>query len=96
MLIDVCSGVGSSVPLSEIMVFQNPANEQITIVFGNNFRSNFVLLLLYDYMGRLILKDEFGGNHTRSYELTTLPEGIYFLYIQFDNQICRSKVVITR
>ncbi len=96
LLIEVCSGIASEIPLSEIIVFPNPANDEITIVFGNNFKSNIVKLFLYDQLGRLVLKDEFDDIKTRSYELTTLSEGIYFLDIQCDTQNYRSKVVIAR
>ena len=68
--------------LSEnIILYPNPAKENISITLGNSFTKNQITISCYDLMGKEIIATKNISNKF-NLDTSTLSKGIYFLKIQ--------------
>jgi len=64
--------------LKSYLVYPNPANENIQVVSGNHYESDFCL---YNLQGQLVLKENLKAMQSTKIKLPTLLNGIYFYKI---------------
>ena len=81
---------------SSVILYPNPADDMINLVFDNNATGMFRIRLL-DYQGRIYSSDEFIKD-SRQIDLSIssagLKPGIYFLLINNDRQRILKKVIV--
>lgn len=81
-------------------IYPNPANDNASINYTLNKPANNLKLSVYDITGRMILSNDLGsrykGDNTESIDLKSLPNGIYILRLQGNDQIFNGKIVITK
>jgi len=87
---------GKSVSLS---VFPNPAADQVSMLYSiADARANNALLIT-DMQGKLIQSFSLGigaGSHQRSFDVSGLPAGIYFVTLRSGKENAVQKLVITK
>ena len=92
--------VGSNNP--GISIFPNPAKDYVNICFYL-FESRHVGIQMYNIEGKLITtlanREMAAGQHQvrfdiSSFDIKKLPDGIYFLKINFDGSIIYEKIVV--
>lgn len=74
---------------SGVVVYPNPANEQLTISAGEN---KIEKVELYDVMGRLLLNE----TEQKTINISQLPNGTYVVKVYTSNGIETKKVVVSR
>jgi hypothetical protein len=80
-------------PYSDIIVYPNPANENLTIDFGKLDFTN-AELYVKDISGRIILKRTIINSNNVSVDISSISKGIYFVNIINDNiNIFTKKIV---
>jgi hypothetical protein len=67
-------------PLSDLEVYPNPGNGIFTISPGGNINSNLDISIC-DFSGRRVLMQQFSGQDKYHFDLSSEPEGIYFIRI---------------
>ncbi|MDD3877085.1 MAG: choice-of-anchor J domain-containing protein [Bacteroidales bacterium] len=79
--VDPCVGINSNNPMSEISVFPNPGNGDITVILKEN-----MFITVYNALGEVIIKERFhqGVNHLN---LMKFDSGIYYIKATTDNSI---------
>lgn len=84
--------------ITDFSVYPNPATDRIVLNLSLERTKNAVVQLT-DAMGKEVIKDEFlttGGKVSRSYNLSDLNEGIYFITIQTENSTQTQKIILIR
>ncbi len=93
----------STQPLSNIIendfenavsIYPNPFSNSTTLKFNDDFHFNSCKVTLYDILGKEIKNYEMKSNEL-NIERDGLPEGIYFLKIQYNNNFLNHKLLIT-
>jgi len=96
--IDECVGINNNTT-SSILVYPNPVNKFISINLKSIRGSNFELRM-YNLLGEIALSAGINNTNSESttkFDVSNLPQGIYFLMIKSDgNLIDTQKVLITR
>ena len=88
-LYDYCAVGSGTVDIDEfafdnIVVFPNPTTGVL------NIRTNLdVTYSLYDFTGREIVKD----SNEETIDITTLPNGVYFLSIRYGEKVFNKRIV---
>jgi aryl-phospho-beta-D-glucosidase BglC (GH1 family) len=76
----------------EIKVSPNPANDEISIEF---YTTSEATMIIYDMLGKEILKDVFVvGQTRRSYNISSLPDGIYVMIIKNTSFTISKKLLV--
>jgi len=78
----------------KILIYPNPAKEQITIQLKNILLNN-ASIKLTDVSGNIILSQK-TTEHNISLDVHSLASGTYFLIFENDHQVQTSKFIITR
>ncbi len=78
----------------KILIYPNPAREQITIQLKNILLNN-ASIKLTDVSGNIILSQK-TTEHNISLDVHSLASGTYFLIFENDHQVQTSKFIITR
>ncbi|MEO0725933.1 MAG: T9SS type A sorting domain-containing protein [Bacteroidota bacterium] len=79
----------------EVDVFPNPASEDFNL--GINFpEAQNMMVRFYDQTGRILIQQEFDGVQQArySYDVSTIPAGIYFIQLDTDAGTRIEKVVV--
>ena len=82
----------------DLKIFPNPANDVINIKFSN-VKDQKVALELISVTGQQLRYREFfaeAGSSSENINVTTLPEGIYFLRIIGEEEVLIRKLLIKR
>lgn len=76
---------------AEIMIYPNPTFDEFYIDLGDTEKSE---LLLYDSLGKLVLKSNLLAQTTNSISVRSLPSGTYFGRIVLNNKVLNFKLMI--
>lgn len=68
---------------SGFKLFPNPTAGPLTLEFTKPGASGYYEI--YNTLGKSILKQEFSGNNPQNIDLTTQPDGIFFIHVQCDD-----------
>ncbi len=79
------------IPINEAEIFPNPFDNTLNIKCNNDFISNFSLIDIY---GNHIITSKIFNNS--SFDLSVLKSGIYFIKIEYMNEITQFKKVIKK
>lgn len=86
-----------SAEANEVMVFPNPASEEVNLSYHLQNRA-FVNLFIYDRKGKLVEKliseSQEGGEQQVSWRCKALPAGLYFYSLKVDETVSKGKIVI--
>ncbi|MCB0566805.1 MAG: T9SS type A sorting domain-containing protein, partial [Phaeodactylibacter sp.] len=86
---DIISGTEEPALVEELVVFPNPASNQIVASF-NLLESSDVQVSVLNLLGESITTQYLGqlptGKHVESLSVSTLPNGIYFLRVMANGQ----------
>jgi hypothetical protein len=81
-------------------IYPNPANDNASINYNLNKPADNLKLSFYDITGKMILSNDLGSRHkgdnTENIDLNSLPNGIYIVRLQGNNQIFNGKIVVTK
>ncbi len=75
-----------------LIVFPNPANDVLNIMF-NTMPSSNVTVRIYDLAGKTLLQKEFSSNSTLHVPVAQLPTGMYFYEVTADGTTSRNKFI---
>jgi hypothetical protein len=95
----MCQSTGFENPDADnwLSISPNPARSTVGLSFSLPGKK-YVQLDLTSAIGQPVLSRDLGflqaGQHTLRYDVATVPSGVYFLAIRFDNSILRKKLVI--
>ena len=87
-------------PLSNVNIFPNPANKQLSLSFVSNSTNLSAQLEILDIKGNTVIMDKFktkGQSELYRYNISTLPSGTYLCRLNIDgvNEV-NQKIVIIR
>lgn len=68
---------------SQLSVFPNPVNEELTIIYKNYVQT--VPYQIADVLGKIVMEGELTGKRSKI-EVSALPKGTYFLQVKGGNQ----------
>ena len=69
---------------NEIVVFPNPTTGKLTIKTSLD-----ITYILYDFTGKVLVED----SNKEEIDITTLPNGVYFLSIRYGDKIFNKRIV---
>ncbi len=75
----------------EIEIYPNPANERIVIKFSNTNYLNMFTIRINDIFGKILLQKN--AQNTSVIDISHLPDGIYFVSVQSDNNHFQKKFI---
>lgn len=90
----VATGISGYTPVLDFNVAPNPSNGNITVTGAFEFADG--LYKIYDAMGRLVSDGKIALSPSFNMNLGNLNNGIYFMEIFSNNNVYKSKVVISR
>jgi hypothetical protein len=77
---------------SNLKIYPNPFNSQITFDFGNSYEN--VTVLIHDITGKQLYKNSFSGNQLVVNNLGNLPSGIYVATLTTENGTSITKKIV--
>lgn len=82
--------------MAEILVFPNPAIDQLIV--RRNTNNGKLVARLYDAQGRIVVQPTLLSEDSTELNVNTLPGGVYFLEVQAEGNLARrvKKIVIVR
>ncbi len=86
------TGIAETSQLNNILVYPNPASNQITIDFGNT--PGNVSAMLFNSQGQLIKETLPGSTSVTTLNVQDLANGIYLLQVAIDNSIYQQKIIV--
>jgi hypothetical protein len=97
IVVSPCTGVNEVINgLNTVIVYPNPADEFATITFSVKSSGTYTLLMT-DAVGRVIKEDKAtanSGENSHLLSLTGISKGIYFIVLQKDNSVYKTKLLI--
>lgn len=91
---DETAGIsGASQAKETLHIYPNPASDHIYITLPENLLGQDLQAHLYDASGRLVVQEDI---REPQLNVSTLPEGIYFLKVYSPGKVFHSKVLINR
>jgi len=66
---------------NQVNIFPNPTNDFVTVSFKNNQNAQ---LILFDALGKMVLREEIINESVTKINLTSLPKGYYILKVKSD------------
>ena len=88
------SGISSYETASDLRVFPNPSNGMITI--SGNYNEGNGICNVYDMMGNLVISKSVSLNTETTLNLVSLSPGMYLLEVSENNNVYRSKILISK
>ena len=80
-------------PVSNMNIYPNPANKNLTITFMNEYPEIFTLIIS-DIHGKQILNRYFQNKERVDLDISGLPKNIYFVKVLSEGNVETSKLVI--
>jgi hypothetical protein len=77
---------------SSFLMFPNPAQDIVTLTFNDDYIFNQITF--YDVFGKLVLLQDIENSTNLTFDITSLPKGIYFVSCKGDRTISTQKLVI--
>ena len=77
---------------SNLKIYPNPFNSQITFDFGNSYEN--VTVLIHDITGKQLYKNSFSGNQLVVNNLSNLPSGMYVATLTTENGTSITKKIV--
>jgi len=81
-------------PAKEFMVFPNPADDQVNLLFNEQISGERIFVEVYNLMGELQLTQEKPFNRLTTITVNTLPAGICLVRVRIDTGEWRSEKLI--
>lgn len=88
------TGVNEIQLQNAVKIYPNPFSNSTTLKFDDGFHFNNCKIMLYDFLGEELRNYEMKSNQL-TIERNGLPDGIYLLNVQINNQIYSQKLIIT-
>ena len=85
---DLPYGIDENIVANDVDIYPNPANQEVNILINNGLNISYVEII--DLTGRVVMKSE----KTVGIDITTLPEGQYFVKIVGETSIVRKLFII--
>jgi len=86
-------GISENMPgANAVVVYPNPASEQVTVSVDHNVLSKGAELYLYDLMGNIIYREKM-RTPQQVIDLRNYPAGIYFIAIRTASSLITKKVI---
>ena len=82
-------GVGIDEIATEVVVYPNPTDGQVTIVYSENITS----VEVYDLSGKLVYSESNLLNNKIQIDLTSFERGVYSFRLMTNDQMINGKVV---
>jgi serine protease AprX len=77
----------------------NPVRDKVIVRYALSKKTR-VKLSIFDIAGRIVTtlsdKDQNPGAHRENYEITNLPQGVYFITIDIDGKQETRKIILLR
>lgn len=97
---DMSVGVEDVIAVNSINIFPNPAQDLATIDFKLIDRVDVAAISVANAIGQQIYMQDLGtltvGSHTQQLDLATLPNGLYLVQIELDNEVITRKITVTK
>ncbi|MCU0351194.1 MAG: T9SS type A sorting domain-containing protein, partial [Flavobacterium sp.] len=77
---------------SNLKIYPNPFNSQITFDLGNSYEN--VTVLIHDITGKQLYKNSFTGNQLVINNLGNLPSGMYVATLTTENGTSITKKIV--
>jgi photosystem II stability/assembly factor-like uncharacterized protein len=75
--------------------YPNPSNGEFTIELnGENNTNDFVHVTIYDISGKEMFQENISLNSSSNVSLRSIPSGIYFATVVYQNQVFREKIIV--
>ena len=89
-----CTGVSENTLASDLLVFPNPAHEQINVVLPAS--TNAYSVRLTNILGSVVYEDKAikGSKETTVISLNNKPKGVYFLTVESNSEKVTKKIVV--
>ncbi len=78
-----------------LLIVPNPTSGRLSVIFPNAFTED-VQLTVFDLTGRLVQRQSAQGPKQVDFDLFDLPNGLYSMLIQVNQQVLARKIVISR
>ena len=94
--VEICAGISSISRSKEILVFPNPANEVLNIQ-TNNIELKELTFWIMNMKGQVVCNNKIGrisGNYNQQIDISSFPEGIYYIKIIMDEESSILKLIL--
>lgn len=95
--VNACVGVNElSLNNNNAIVFPNPAQEQITVLFNTNETGTYTISII-DVYGRIVKNDfdsAVSGENSHTVLLNDMAKGLYFIIVRKGNHLSKTKIVV--
>ncbi|MBN8696099.1 MAG: T9SS type A sorting domain-containing protein [Bacteroidetes bacterium] len=81
--------------LSQIVISPNPAQETLTISFGEKQIENGIIEL-FDLTGRLVLTESIKNENVKRLELNSIENGCYLFSLKSENDMIQKKIIVNK
>lgn len=71
-----------------VSLYPNPTTSQVVLTIPEN--QSEVMVSIYDVLGNKVLNERYVGNGPQSIDLTSLPNGIYFMDLRNENGLIKT------
>jgi len=78
----------------DIIIYPNPASENIFISLNNNVTESPVLITIINSQGQIISSFNLNNMKTFSIKTSSLQDGLYFLQVSFGDQFLKKKFIL--
>lgn len=88
-------GINSSQSFAEFNIYPNPSSDVFNVQIADAYRGNTTLTIT-DEMGRIIRSEKVQKNSdvlTSKFDLSTMPNGVYFLKVNTDDKMVTKRIV---
>ncbi|MBK8348871.1 MAG: T9SS type A sorting domain-containing protein [Saprospiraceae bacterium] len=89
------TGVNDAEASRQFLVFPNPTSDYFSLDIPTDLRLTNAELRMYDLYGRLVMSKK-GLEIQESQDISTLPNGIYFIELKENGRAFRNKLLITK
>ncbi len=96
IVVDICTGIASSVNEMDFNVYPNPNTGIFTVHFTQHDAGNLAVSVL-SIDGKVIstdMKNNFSGNYVGDFDLREIPKGIYLLEVQSTEGRSFKKIIV--
>ena len=85
--VDNCTGINSNSTSNNISLYPNPFNEFTTVSFGSSLKISNAEILIYDVLGKEVMRITNINNYSVRIEKKELHTGIYFIKVINNNSV---------
>lgn len=96
---DITTGIKNEISINDFSVFPNPISNKATVEFEINSNQNINISIINSAGQQIqqICNQEYqSGKYSNTFSVDNLPNGLYFLNVESNNQIIIRKLVINK